>query len=102
MQFLKLGKYTINPAAITYIDWDYQHQDFVRDKPIHKVKIYFNIPADDSIFTIAIDADSLEAKALAQHFANPNFGLDLLLLYGDEDKNSSWLESRATLEQAEL
>lgn len=87
--FLKLGKYTINPNAIAYIDWDFQHKYTVTDEMIHQVRIYLQCQeCGDSIY-LSFAIDSPEAKALASYYDNPHFGLDLLMIYPVDDSLDS-------------
>lgn len=102
-KFLKLGKYTINPSAIAYIDWDYQIEKFPSEtfpssEPIKFVKVHFNGATGNSDSMqprwIDFEVDSPEAKALHKYFYEPHIGYDLLLLYSQEEQDNEWLESR--------
>lgn len=93
-KFLKLGKYTINPSAIAYIDWDFQFKYTAGDELIHQVRVYLlTQECGDSIF-LSFEVDSPEAKALYKYFYEPDIGYDLLLLYSQEEQDKEWLESR--------
>lgn len=97
-KFLKLGKYTINPNAIAYIDWDFHFKYTVTDEMIHQVRIYFQCQEyGDSIY-LSFDIESPEAKALYKYLYESHIGYDLLLLYSKEEQDREWLESRFNME----
>lgn len=101
-KFLKLGKYTINPSAIAYIDWDFQFKFTVTGELIHQVRVYLQAQeCGDSIF-LSFEVESPEAKALYKYFYEPHIGYDLLLLYSKEEQENEWLESRVAMEQREV
>ena len=101
-KFIKLGKYTINPNAITYIDWDYQFKLTVKDELIHQVRVYLQGQEYGNSNFLSFEVESPEAKALYKYFYEPHIGYDLLLLYNKEEQDNEWLESRVAMEQREV
>lgn len=73
--FLKLGKYTINPAAITCIDWDYHYTG----EP--SICIYLQSRVEQN--TICFAKDSPEGKALKQYFDATIQHIDIVAIFGE-------------------
>lgn len=72
MKFLKLGKHTINPSAIAYINWEFRRNDG------KVVRIIFTSHTAEVPSCIELKIGSPEAKALDLYFNNPNNVTDLM------------------------
>lgn len=65
MNFIKLGKYTINPAAIAYISWDVARYSGEDTKV---VRVFLLVRNGDIPEYLDFKAESKEALALKQYF----------------------------------
>lgn len=80
--FLKIGKYTINQNAITYINWQYKQENFDGELQLY-TRIYFPLSQGNSeefeADFIQLPADSIEAKALRSYLTQSS--VDVLQQY---------------------
>lgn len=100
-KFLKLGKYTINPNSIAWIDWECKSSGLGGGEQYYTVKVYFTTTRDDNPAWISFRTDSLEAKALKQYYDSHISAIDLVRSYSSVN-TPDFLETGRFYEQAEF
>lgn len=75
--FLKIGNYTINPAAIVCIDWDYHYTDE------QTICIYLQSQVEQN--TICFAKESPEGKVLRKYFDSTMQHVDLIAIFGEPE-----------------